>query len=244
MGMRGNLKDMSVADLIQHTCEDRKTALLTIQHSSQKVILFFQDGNVVHAALGDQTGEEVVYQILLWEEGSFELEMGVKPPKTTISRNWSGLLLEGARRLDEEKSTTAELQFERIIDKEVNAMAKLDDILKEMSVEVTGYIASALVGQDGINLATHSGSKTADTEAISAHLTMLFKLVDTSVDKLGSGVLEDNLTTTDSAYVLMRFLPGKQYALGMVANRKTGNLGNMRLISKLYSERLSKAIPR
>jgi hypothetical protein len=42
----------------------------------------------------------------------------------------------------------------------------------------------------------------------------------------------------------MRFLPGKQYYLGIAANRKTGNLGNMRLISKTYAERLSKAMPR
>jgi predicted regulator of Ras-like GTPase activity (Roadblock/LC7/MglB family) len=244
MGMRGNLKDMAIADLIQHTCEDRKTAQLTIQHSGEKVVLYFKNGNVVHAVLGDQTGEAVVYQVLQWDEGSFDLEVGVKPPQTTISRNWSGLLLEGARRLDEENSTTAVLQSEQNFDTEVNPMAKLDDILKEMSAEITGYIACALVGLDGINLAAHASSKAADPEVISAQGTMLLKLVDGSVEKLGSGVLEDNLTTTENAYILMRFLPGKQYYLGLVANRKTGNLGNMRLISKLYADRLSKAMPR
>jgi len=244
MGMRGNLKDMAIADLIQHTCEDRKTAQLTIQHSGQKVILYFKNGNVVHAVLGDQTGEEVIFQILQWDEGSFDLEMDVKPPKTTISHNWSGLLLEGARRLDEEGSTTAALQSELNFDTEVNPMAKLDDILKELSTEITGYIASALVGLDGINLATHTSSKAADPETISAQGTMLLKLVDGSVEKLGAGVLEDNLATTENAYILMRFLPGKQYFLGVIANRKTGNLGNMRLISKTYTERLSKAMPR
>lgn len=244
MGMRGNLKDMAIADLIQHTCEDRKMAQLTIQHSGQKVNLYFKNGNVVHAVLGDQTGEEVIYQILQWDEGSFDLEMDVKPPKTTISHNWSGLLLEGARRLDEEKSTTTALQFEQIMETEVNPMAKLDDILKEMSGEVTGYIASSLVGMDGINVASHTSSKAANPEEISAQGTMLLKLVDTSVEKLGSGVIEDNLTTTENAYLLMRFLPGKQYYLGIAANRKTGNLGNMRLISKTYADRLSKAMPR
>ena len=123
-------------------------------------------------------------------------------------------------------------------------MAKLDDILKEMSAEITGYLACALVGLDGINLASHSNSKAADPEAISAQGTLLLKLVDGSVEKLGSGILEDNLTTTENAYLLMRFLPGKQYYLGLAANRKTGNLGNMRLISKTYAERLSKAMPR
>jgi hypothetical protein len=30
----------------------------------------------------------------------------------------------------------------------------------------------------------------------------------------------------------------------LTANRKTGNLGNMRLMSKIYAERLSKAMTR
>ncbi len=122
-------------------------------------------------------------------------------------------------------------------------MSNLDDILKEMSSEVTGYIASALVDLEGLNIASHSSDKAANPETISAQLTLLLKLADVSVEKLGAGVIEDNLTTTENAYILMRFLPGKQYYLSIAAHRKTGNLGNMRLISRIYAERLSKALP-
>ena len=122
---------------------------------------------------------------------------------------------------------------------------KLDDILKEMSAEVTGYTASAVVGMDGINLAAHSRVKGVDPDVISAQMTMLLKLVDTSVTKLAAGEIEDNLTTLENAYILMHYLPGsKQYYLGMAVDRKAGNLGNMRLISKVYAERISKAMPR
>lgn len=246
MGMKGNLRDMAIADLIQNNCQERKTAQLRIQHSGQQANLYFKDGNVVHASLGNQAGEEVIYEILRWEEGTFNLEGGVKPPATTIKQSWSSLLLEGARRLDETDHENETNLFQSDPDNhlEANEMAKLDDILKEMSGEVTGYVASALVGMDGINVASHTSSKAANPEDISAQGTMLLKLVDTSVEKLGAGVIEDNLVTTENAYMLMRFLPGKQYYLGMVANRKTGNLGNMRLISKTYGERLSKAMPR
>jgi Uncharacterized distant relative of homeotic protein bithoraxoid len=244
MGMQGNLLDMAIADLIQHNCQDRKTAQLKIEHSGKKALLYFMDGNVVHAVLGNQTGEEVVFQILDWQDGKFDLTSGIKPPKTTITRTWSGLLLEGARRLDEGHHEADSLQSEQEILPEVKSMAKLDDIINEMSGEITGYIACALVGIDGMNIASHTSNKTADPDSIGAQMTMLIKLVDTSVEKLGAGVIEDNLTTTENAYILMRFLPGKQYYLGIVANRKTGTLGNMRLISKIYAERLSKAIPK
>ncbi len=243
MGLQGNLRDMAIADLIQHYCQDRKTARLQIEHSGHEAILFFKDGNVLHAAMDGQAGEEVVYRILGWEDGSFNLEAGIEAPMTTIARGWPALLLEGARRLDESGLESKTLQSEQNVHVEANKMAKLDDVLKEMSGEVTGYVACALVGLDGINIASHASNKTADPEAISAQMTMLLKLVDTTVEKLGAGVIEDNLTTTDNAYLLMRFLPGKQYYLGIAADRKTATLGNMRLISKMFAERLSKALP-
>ncbi len=119
---------------------------------------------------------------------------------------------------------------------------KLDDVLKEMGGEITGYVASAIVGMDGINVAQHARGK-VDPDTISAQMTMLLKLVDTSITKLGAGVLEDNLTTTANALLLMRFLPDKQYYLGLAVDRKAGNLGNMRLISKMYIDKIAKAMP-
>ena len=246
--MQGDLRDMAIADLIQHNCQDRKTAQVTIHHSGRQAALFFQDGNVVHASLDDKAGEEVVYEILQWEDGTFDMENNVDPPAKTIHKNWSSLLLEGARRLDENASTTPQtVSADRM---EVNPMAtNFEVILKEMGGEVTGYIASVLAGMDGINLASHARSTKVDTEALSAQMTMLFKLVDTSTAKLAEVQeqtieLEDNLLTTEGAYVLMRYLPGKQYYVGVIADRKTGNLGNLRLMSKLYCDRLAKAMPK
>ncbi len=239
MSVQGNLKDLAVADLIQHNCQDNKTGKILIQNTAGNASLYLKDGQVVHAALNGQEGEEVIYQILCWNEGSFILETGISAPAVTITRNWSSLLLEGARRLDENNSIRSKSDKQL----EINEMSKLDDILKEMSGEITGYIASTLAGLDGINIASHTSNKAMDPDAISAQMTMLLKLVDTSMDKLGAGILEDNLTTTENAYILMRLLPGKQYYLGLTSNHKNGNLGNMRLISKMYADRLAKAMP-
>jgi predicted regulator of Ras-like GTPase activity (Roadblock/LC7/MglB family) len=258
--MKGNLHDMGIADLIQHNCQDRKTAQVSIQHDGRQAVLFFRDGEVVHAGLEDRVGEEVVYEILKWEDGTFETENSAPPPKTTIHTNWSGLLLEGARRLDERATPASHSVPEERASPvsqsvpeertEVHAMAtSLESILKEMGGEITGFLAGVVAGMDGINLASHAKSTKVDTEAISAQMTMLFKLVDTSTAKLAEVQeqtieVEDNLLTTEGAYVLMRYLPGKQYYVGVIADRKGGNLGNLRLISKLYGDRLAKAMPK
>ncbi len=244
MGMLGNLKDMAIADLIQHNCQDRKVAQLTIQHAGQRAVLYFNAGNVSHAVLDDQEeGEAVIYHILGWEDGTFNLEAGVTSPAVSITRSWTGLLLEGARRLDENKLEESIFFAETPVQPEVNQMAqKLDDVLKEMSGEINGYIASVVVGMDGLCIAEHRQSK-VDPEVISAQMTLLFKLVDTTTTRLKAGALEDHLLTTRNALVLMRYLPDKQYFLGLVVDRKGGNLGNARLISKMFSDRLAKAMP-
>jgi predicted regulator of Ras-like GTPase activity (Roadblock/LC7/MglB family) len=246
--MKGNLHDMGVADLIQHNCQDRKTVQVTVEHSGRQAVLFFRDGDVVHAGLDGRSGEEVVYEILQWEDGTFETENSIPPPAVTIRKNWSGLLLEAARRLDETADALPPSVAEGRM--EVDPMAtNLERILKEMGGEIAGYLASVVAGMDGINIASHTKSAKVDAEAMSAQMTLLFKLVDTSTAKLAeaqeqAAEVEDNLLTTEGAFVLMRYLPGKQYYMGVIADKKAGNLGNLRLISKLYCERLAKAMPK
>jgi predicted regulator of Ras-like GTPase activity (Roadblock/LC7/MglB family) len=278
---KGSLQDSSAADLIGQFNQEQKTARLKFEHGGQQASVYLIDGTVVHAVLGDQMGDEVVFKVLGWDQGTFEVKTDIRTEVKTVTRSWPGLLMEGARLIDEGRGTAAaqpavqagsttypddsghqgsrpasgshepeavdgSMSLPRPAPRleEASKMSELDDILKEMSREVTGYVASALVGMDGLNIASHTSDRSADPETISAQLTMLLKLVDVSVEKLGAGVIEDNLTTTENAFILMRFLPEKQYYLSLAANRKTGNLGNMRLISRIYAERLAKAVPR
>ncbi len=242
MGINGDLKNISFADLVQIHCMDPRSARMTINYQEQEAKVIFANGQVIHAELGKKTGEEVIFELLSWDGGTFEVENEIELPKKTINRMWSGLLLEGARRLDAIK-TQKKLNDQLLGNLEENKMSqKFDEILTSLSGEVSGYLSSALVGIDGINLASHTvGALDPDNE--SAQITTLIRLVDASVDKLGAGVLEDNLLTTEKSYILMRFLPGKEYFLAIAANRKEGNLGNLRLMSKMYTEQLSKAMP-
>jgi predicted regulator of Ras-like GTPase activity (Roadblock/LC7/MglB family) len=243
MGMTGNLSGLAAADLIQLNCVDQKVARLQIAHAEIVAEIFFADGQIVHAECGGQKGEEVIYQVLGWNEGDFSLENEIRSPEISIHRSWPALLLEGARRLDEEKYSQLPASEEtEIVTKEIKMAQKFDEILTELAGEVSGFRGSFLVGIDGINLASKYVGD-LDPDLASAQMAMLLKLVSGSTDKLGAGNLEDNLTTTEKAYILMRFLPGKQYFLGISAERKTGNLGNMRLMSKMYTERLAKAMP-
>jgi two-component system chemotaxis response regulator CheY len=99
--LEGNLQMMSLASIIQINCEERNQAQLTLNHLGKGGTIFFNNGEMVHAETGDLVGDEAIYSLLRWEEGTFKVMMGVEPVLITIDKNWSGLLLEGMRRIDE-----------------------------------------------------------------------------------------------------------------------------------------------
>jgi predicted regulator of Ras-like GTPase activity (Roadblock/LC7/MglB family) len=237
---------MAVADLIQHQCADQKPAQISIQNAGQSALLFFKSGQLVHAQLGNNEGEEVVFTILRWDEGTFAVEPAVEPPKMTITRSWSGLLMEGAKRLDEEANESATFNSKQVEKLEANPMIQnLDEALGEMSAEVNGYIASAVVGMDGLNIAQHTKDPKVNLESVSAQAAMLCKLVFSTTEKVGMGHLEDNLIQTKDDYLFIDMLHNdNQHFLCIIVDRKNGTLGNLRLIAKIYAERLSKIIPR
>lgn len=99
--LEGNLQMMSLASIIQINCDERNQAQLTLNHRGQDGMIFFKDGEMIHAESAGLIGDEAIYSLLGWEKGSFQLKMGTEPRQRTINKPWSGLLLEGMRRIDE-----------------------------------------------------------------------------------------------------------------------------------------------
>lgn len=68
--------------------------------------IFFTGGQIVHAETGELKGERALFELLGWAGGHFHFEDGVRPMEDTIDRDWHGLLLEAAHRLDETANAT------------------------------------------------------------------------------------------------------------------------------------------
>jgi hypothetical protein len=99
--LEGTLRLMSLASIVQINCEERNQAQLILNHQGQTGSIYFQDGEMIHAEVNEKTGEEAVYELLSWENGAFQLRMGAQPSLHTITAPWSGIILEGMRRIDE-----------------------------------------------------------------------------------------------------------------------------------------------
>jgi hypothetical protein len=107
MAVQGNLKDMGLTGIVQTICAERRKVSLVLRRGIEKGIIFFEDGEIVHASLGSLEGEEAVYRLLGWMDGTFRISNHVTTPRRTVTLPWSYLLLEGMRLLDEQQAREA-----------------------------------------------------------------------------------------------------------------------------------------
>jgi predicted regulator of Ras-like GTPase activity (Roadblock/LC7/MglB family) len=137
MPLEGNLKDLSLLNLIQLNCQEMNEVKITLEYLGKEGIIFCSDGNMVHAATGSLTGEEAVYELLHWNGGTFRVQNDITLPERTIDRNWNSILLEGMQRIDEGEASMED------------RLNKLAHDLNEMAT-VSGAV---IVARDGTVLA-------------------------------------------------------------------------------------------
>ena len=102
MGLKGDLKYMSLPNLVQLICMDRREAALVLRNQTEEGMIFFSQGQIIHAQVGEVTGEEAIYYLLSWSDGLFEMRDTTTLPAQTINAPWNHLLLEGMRLIDEQ----------------------------------------------------------------------------------------------------------------------------------------------
>ena len=100
-GFQGKVVGLQLTDIIQMNCLSRLTTALIITRDGERGIIYFNEGEVVHAECGNQKGTEAFYRILSWQEGEFVSNVGFVPPVQTIYQSWEHLLVEAMRRDDD-----------------------------------------------------------------------------------------------------------------------------------------------
>jgi DNA-binding response OmpR family regulator len=101
--LRGSLAQMNIMDLFQSLEMGHKTCLLTLTNNGQSCKMYFSDGQVNHAVLGngELKGDEAVYKTMGWTDGSFAIDFTQSSKEQTTTKSTQGLLMEGLRLLDE-----------------------------------------------------------------------------------------------------------------------------------------------
>jgi TonB family protein len=101
MALTGQLSDMSLAELIEFFCNQRKTGRLKIDYQRGHSVFFIREGELVDAKVGSLSGVEAVYFSLTLPNAAFDFSPDVQATRRTINEKWTQVVLEGLRRLDE-----------------------------------------------------------------------------------------------------------------------------------------------
>jgi len=101
MALTGHLSDLSLSELIEFFCNQRKTGRLKVLYPSGAGYFYLQSGSVVDAQIGVLHGIDAVYYALTLPNAEFEFSADAEPGNRTINQPWTQVVLEGLRRLDE-----------------------------------------------------------------------------------------------------------------------------------------------
>src|SRR5687767_7174642 len=101
MALTGHLSDLSLSELIEFFCNQRKSGRLKVLYPKGAGYFYLQAGSVVDARIGVLHGIDAVYYALTLPNAEFEFSADAEAKNRTINQPWTQVVLEGLRRLDE-----------------------------------------------------------------------------------------------------------------------------------------------
>ncbi|MGC8958375.1 MAG: DUF4388 domain-containing protein [Chloroflexia bacterium] len=218
MAVQGNLKGLDVADLIQWNCQAGRPARLTARQDDEEIVLYFEGGEVVHAQAGDLQGEEAVYRFLSWEQGTFEVEPDVLPPQITIRTPWPALVMEGKRRLDEQRLQRKESEMER----PMKRGERLEATVRSIVERATALQGVAVITLDGLVIAS-ALPPNLEQLRVGAVAAGILSLSGRSIAQLERGEFQQTLIQGSEGNIVITYA-GKNAAFVGVTG-KGANLG-------------------
>ena len=101
MATTGDLKDISLVSLVQMISLERRSVVLIVKKGQEEGVLYFWEGDVIHARTRTLIGEEAARAIFCWAEGIFQIADFSGIPRRTIQAPTEHLLLKIANDVDE-----------------------------------------------------------------------------------------------------------------------------------------------
>ncbi|NTV49304.1 MAG: DUF4388 domain-containing protein [Geobacteraceae bacterium] len=103
-GFKGSVAGLSLTDVIQLKGHNKYTGAISVEYGDSQGVIYFVDGEIIHAVQGDESGEQAIYEIIKWPGGMFNIHPEMTSNVCTIHYRTDFLLLEALRRLDEENA--------------------------------------------------------------------------------------------------------------------------------------------
>jgi len=264
---KGTVAGVGLSDVIQINCLSHATSVLRVREGDHLGVIYFQEGQVVHAICGELEGEEAFYRILKFRGGRLDSTSYADLPATTIDVPVEALIFEAARRMDEtgfngeddvdlEPASDWEAEKPQVVANVTNDpgsavdggvggktaakedyMSSLKDVLAELT-NVPGVNTACLVGRDGFLLDSIAIAG-IDTEMIGAIASSGFGASESMGNQLGKGGMSMSMIEYDNGPVMLS--PVGEDAFLVIVAEKEANLGMIRLKIKKHTSQIAES---
>jgi CheY-like chemotaxis protein len=107
-GFSGTLQRVCLTDIIQIECLRRNSCVLEIHTTRPQGEIYIESGVIIHAVTSTLLGEQALHRLLSLSDGQFHSRPFRQPAERTVNGSWECLLMESARKRDEEDDARAE----------------------------------------------------------------------------------------------------------------------------------------
>lgn len=127
---------VSLPSFLQMLEQERKSCTLVVNSEGRNGSFYFEDGDLVDAVYGDQFGLEAAHTILLWGNPSFTVGMS-EDRMRRIELPLAHILLDSAKRMDEENGDVEESQSDWRELQEDDSAIQSDPVLRQLVQTIT-----------------------------------------------------------------------------------------------------------
>jgi predicted regulator of Ras-like GTPase activity (Roadblock/LC7/MglB family) len=194
-GFKGAVAGLSLTDVIQLKGHNRYTGAITVQYGESVGVIYFVDGEIIHAEQDSDSGEQAIYKIIKWPGGTFNIHPEMTSNLCTIHYRTDYLLLEALRRMDEENAGAAPDKSDAPPVTPRRTMSKIAARLQEIS----NITYAVLLDKQGVPVQDVS----IEAVALSAKGVFLAKTGNQLGDLMGLGEIKAAAVHTTNFHLLM-----------------------------------------
>lgn len=133
--LSGELGLLSLFDLGQLLMLNGATGQMTVVHEGRRGYFYFDRGQIVNAIDDEHhEGENAAYRVFTWKSGTFEFQPGASTGSCAINDSTEGLMMEAARRMDEQGSVGSGGELDKLAQR-ASSLEALRDAFQSVASE-------------------------------------------------------------------------------------------------------------
>jgi hypothetical protein len=237
--IQGTIESTGITSVLQIPSLSNANGKLTVTSGDDSGDVYYRNGKVVHAELGDLIGSSAITRLMRWDQGQFEFnDQDINGVPTTIEVDLQYIILEAIRIIDEERAKEGQNQAAEEADRDdEDLLSNLGDSIREMMDSSKVAIDAVGVLDEEGQLALYFGS-TGLRQQIEEVSAASVEYVERIMEVRGANAFSSSIFTDSLGCVLIQAIrPG----LALIALTKVeASIGALKLqvnkLSRAFSE--------